>query len=214
MGEVSSHGIHLGIYTVSELEVRFLKHLEMIEKLNNFDITCLYLQEYKKEFAFSTKFHYFSDQKQHILHLKKQFFFKKFFWNFQKKIFHQISPNYDQKRGFPKIRKKKFWKKIFFFSHIFFENRNKIAKNRSINTMVTIPNGQDFEVFRLYRFFWIWASFTIINWQKNPKKFSNFFSSFKCQMGQLFVIKIVKFCWKCKFFFVYLKIQACNVKII
>ena len=58
------------MYTVSELEVRFLKRLEMIEKLNNFDITCLYLQEYKKAFAFSTKFHNFSDQKWHILHLK------------------------------------------------------------------------------------------------------------------------------------------------
>ena len=58
------------LYTVSELEVRFLKRLEMIEKLNNFDITCLYLQEYKKAFAFSTKFHNFSDQKWHILHLK------------------------------------------------------------------------------------------------------------------------------------------------
>ena len=51
------------LYTVSELEVRFLKRLEMIEKLNNFDITCLYLQEYKKEFAFSTKFHYFYHKK-------------------------------------------------------------------------------------------------------------------------------------------------------
>ena len=67
-----------GTYTVSELEVRNLKPLEMIEKPNNFGITCLYLQEYKKAFAFSTKFHYFSDQKQHILHLKKQFFFSSF----------------------------------------------------------------------------------------------------------------------------------------
>ena len=50
-------------YTVSELEVRNLKRLEMIEKQNNFDITCLYLQEYKKEFAFLTKFHYFYHKK-------------------------------------------------------------------------------------------------------------------------------------------------------
>ena len=49
-------------YTVSELEVRYLKRLEMIRKQNNFDITCLYLQEYKKEFAFLTKFHYFESR--------------------------------------------------------------------------------------------------------------------------------------------------------
>merc|ERR1712020_772158 len=87
-------------YTVSELEVRFLKRLEMIEKLNNFDITCLHLQVYKKEFAFSTKFHYFSDQKLHILHLKKQIFFfiksrrimlrKGDFQTFEKKILKKI----------------------------------------------------------------------------------------------------------------------------
>ena len=113
---------------------------------------------------------------------KNNFFFKIFFWNFQKKNFHQISPNYDQKRGFPKIRKKNFWKKIFFFSHIFFENRNKIAKNRSINTMVTIPNRQDFKVFRLYRFFWIWANSTIVNGQKTRKNFQKkfFFSNAEC----------------------------------
>ena len=176
------------LYTVSELEVRNLKPLEMIEKPNNFGITCLYLQEYKKAFAFSTKFHYFSDQKQHILHLKKQFFFQNFFfWNFQKKFFHQISPNYDQKRGFTKIRKKNFEKKFFFFSLIFFENRNKIAKNRSIKTMAMIPNRQDFEVFRTYWFFWIWASFTIVNWQKTQKNFQFFF---------LFSnVKLVNFLW-------------------
>ena len=44
--------VHYINYTVSELEVRYLKRLEMIGKQNNFDITCLYLQEYKKEFAF------------------------------------------------------------------------------------------------------------------------------------------------------------------
>ena len=42
------------IYTVPELEVRFSKRLEMIEKQNNFCISCLYLQEYKKGFAFLT----------------------------------------------------------------------------------------------------------------------------------------------------------------
>ena len=105
-----------------------------------------------------------------------------FFWNFQKKFFHQISPNYDQKRGFTKIRKKNFEKKIFFFSRIFFENRNKIAKNRSIKTMVMIPNRQDFEVFRTYWFFWIWASFTIVNWQKTQKNFEKkiVFSNAEC----------------------------------
>ena len=166
----------------------------MIEKPNNFGITCLYLQEYKKEFAFSTKFHYFSDQKQHILHLKKQFFFQIFFLKFPKKIFSSNLAELWSEKGIYKNSKKKFWKKNFFFSRIFFENLNKIAKNRSIKTMVMIPNRQDFEVFRTYWFFWIWASFTIVNWQKNPKKISNFFSSFKCQMGQLYVIKIVKFC--------------------
>ena len=63
-----------------QLEVTFLKRLEMIEKQNNFDITWLYLQEYKKAFAFSTKFHNFSDQKWHILHMKINFFFEKFFF--------------------------------------------------------------------------------------------------------------------------------------
>ena len=58
-----------------------------------------------------------------------------------------------RKGDFQKFEKKKNFEKKFFFSHIFFENRNKMAKNRSINTMVTIPNRQDFEVFRLYQFF-------------------------------------------------------------
>ena len=44
---------------MSELEVTNFKRLEMIEKQNNFYITCLYFQEYKKGFAFLTKFHYF-----------------------------------------------------------------------------------------------------------------------------------------------------------
>ena len=108
---------------------------------------------------------------------KTIFFFKIFFWNFQKNFFHQISPNYAQKRGFSKIRKKNFEKKNFFLSCFFSENRNKIAKNCSIKTMVTIPNRQDHEVFRKYLLFSIWGSFTIVNWQKTPKKFSkkNFF---------------------------------------
>ena len=49
-------------YRVSELEVRNLKRLEMIEKPSIFCISCLYLQEYKKEFAFLTKFHYFESR--------------------------------------------------------------------------------------------------------------------------------------------------------
>ena len=125
---------------------------------------------------------------------KYNFFSKIFFWNFQKNFFHQISPNYAQKRGFSKIRKKILKKKNFFLSCFFSENRNKIAKNCSIKTMVTIPNRQDHEVFRKYLLFSIWGSFTIVNWQKTPKKFPIFFSTFKCRMGQHFVINIVKFC--------------------
>ena len=41
-------------YTVAEPKVRFSKRLEMIEKQNNFYISCLYLQEYKKGIAFFT----------------------------------------------------------------------------------------------------------------------------------------------------------------
>ena len=120
---------------------------------------------------------------------KTIFFSKIFFLKFPKIFFHQISPNYAQKKGFPKIRKKNFWKKIFFFSHIFFENRNKIAKNRSINTMVTIPNRQDFEVFRLYRFFWIWANSTIVNGQKTRKNFQKKNLFFKCRMCRFWSLK-------------------------
>ena len=49
-------------YTVSELEVTNYKRLEMIEILNNCCISCLYLQEYKKGFAFLTKCHYFESR--------------------------------------------------------------------------------------------------------------------------------------------------------
>ena len=55
-------GTHYLSYRVSELEVRNLKRLEMIEKPSIFCISCLYLQEYKKEFAFLTKFHYFESR--------------------------------------------------------------------------------------------------------------------------------------------------------
>ena len=48
---------------MSELEVTNLKRQEMVGKQNKFDITCLYLQEYKKEFIFLTKFHYFCHKK-------------------------------------------------------------------------------------------------------------------------------------------------------
>ena len=130
----------------------------MIQK-QNYNAS-LYFQEYKKGFAFSTKFHYFSDQKRHILHLKKQFFFQNFFLKFSKKFFSSNLAELWSEKGISKNSKKKFWKKIFFFSHFFFENRNKIAKNRSIKTMVTIPNWQDFEVFRTYWFFWIRTSAT------------------------------------------------------
>ena len=50
------------VYTVSELEVTNYKRREMIEILNNCCISCLYLQEYKKGFAFLTKCHYFESR--------------------------------------------------------------------------------------------------------------------------------------------------------
>ena len=125
----------------------------MIEKRKQNSNACLYFQEYKKGFAFSTKFLYFSDQKWHILHLKKIIFFWKFFLIFSKKNFRQISPNYDQKRWFQKIWKKILKKKKFFSSCFFFENHNKFAKNRQITKMLTVPNRQDFEVFITYWFF-------------------------------------------------------------
>ena len=67
---------------VSELEITNFKRLELIEKQNNFDITSLYLQEYKKEFAFLTKFHYFYHKKLTNLTFERR---KKNFWKFQKK---------------------------------------------------------------------------------------------------------------------------------
>ena len=69
-------------YTVSELEVRNLKPLEMIEKPNNFGITCLYLQEYKKAFAFLTKFHYFYHKKLTNLTFERRKKKLKFFLGF------------------------------------------------------------------------------------------------------------------------------------
>ena len=103
---------------------------------------------------------------------KKNFFEKIFFWNFQKIFFRHISPNYAQKRWFPKIKKKIFQKKIFFCHDFFFKSPNKIVKNLQIKKMLTVPNRQDFEVFITYCFFEIWASATIVNWQKTPKRFS------------------------------------------
>ena len=49
-------------YTVYRLEVTFLKLLEMIEKWIKFYFWCLYLKEYKKGFAFLTKYHYFESR--------------------------------------------------------------------------------------------------------------------------------------------------------
>ena len=67
---------------MSELEVRYLKRLEMIGKQNNFDITCLYLQEHKKEFAFLTKFHYFYYIKLTHLTFERRKKIWKIFWVF------------------------------------------------------------------------------------------------------------------------------------
>ena len=49
-------------YTVYRLEVTFLKLLERIEKWIKFYIQCFYLKEYKKGFAFLTKFYYFESR--------------------------------------------------------------------------------------------------------------------------------------------------------
>ena len=67
---------------MSELEVTNLKRLEMIGKRNNSDITCLYLHEYKKEFAFLTKFHYFYHKKYTHLTFERRKKFLKFFLGF------------------------------------------------------------------------------------------------------------------------------------
>ena len=50
-------------YTVFGLEVTFFKHLEMTEKQNKLYLKCLYLQEYKKGFAFLTKISLFQPQR-------------------------------------------------------------------------------------------------------------------------------------------------------
>ena len=78
-------------------------------------------------------------------------FFRKFFFEIFKKIFFIKSRRIMLRKGdFQKFEKKNFEKKIFFLSCFFSENRNKIAKNCSIKTMVTVPNRQDHEVFRKY----------------------------------------------------------------
>ena len=128
-------------YTVSELEVTNYKRLEMIEILNNCCISCLYLQEYKKGFAFLTKCHYFESrgglnwafenfkkfQKKFFTFfvlkclfgsfrriLKDNFFFKKFqFFSMQR------VPPLDQKIIF---RILKFFFQIFFYKSLFWVN--------------------------------------------------------------------------------------------
>ena len=60
------------------------------------------------------------------------------------------SDNDDDDKIFKKNFQKNFQKKIFFSSCFFFENHNKIAKNRQITKMLTVPNRQDFEVFITY----------------------------------------------------------------
>ena len=78
-------------YTVFGLEVTFFKHLEMTEKQNKLYLKCLYLQEYKKGFAFLTKFHYLYHRKLTQYEFEKKnfeiFFFKIFFFYFEKKNF-------------------------------------------------------------------------------------------------------------------------------
>ena len=129
------------MYRVSELEVTNFKRLEMIEKQNNFCISCLYLQEYKKGFAFLTKCHYFESrgglnwafenfkklEKKFFTFfvlkclfgsfrriLKDNFFFKKFqFFSMQR------VPPLDQKIIF---RILKFFFQIFFYKSLFWVN--------------------------------------------------------------------------------------------
>ena len=59
-------------YTVFGLEVTFFKHLEMTEKQNKLYLKCLYPQEYKRGFAFLTKFHYFNHRGGLSVALKMQ----------------------------------------------------------------------------------------------------------------------------------------------
>ena len=126
---------------------------------------------------------------------------KIFFEIFKKIFFLQISPNYAQKRGFSKFEKKIFEKNIFFVMFFFSENHNKIAKKCSIKTMVTISNWQDYEVFRTYQLFCIWGSFTIVNWQKTPKKFSIFFFYFQMSNGSTFCDKYCEILLKMQILF-------------
>ena len=112
--------------------------------------------------------------------------FKKFFFKFSKKIFLQISPNYAQNKRFQKFWKYFFEKKNFLKSCFFSENRNKITKNRRIKKMLTVPNRQDFEVFKTYWFF-EFGPMLPEQIKKYLKTFSKkIFFSKKCYFGHYF----------------------------
>ena len=70
--------------------------LEVIIFKQNYN-TCLYFQEYNKGFAFSTKFHYFSDQKWHILDLKKKFKGQNSLLGFQNTTLQKNSKRFQKK---------------------------------------------------------------------------------------------------------------------
>ena len=94
---------------MSELEVRNLKRLEMIEKQNNFDITCLYLQEYKKEFAFLTKFHYFYHKKLTNLTFERRKKKLKFFLGFLSIYNSSTSPNFKRAISYENFKVLPIW---------------------------------------------------------------------------------------------------------
>ena len=120
-------------YTVNKLEVRFSKGLKMIVKQNNFYITCLYLQEYKKGFAFLTKFHYFEFrgglnwafnnfkkfQKKFSLFFTLKYLFRSFQWILNDKIFFKKKLIFFDAKG-PPFGSKNFFCKFWIFFQIFF----------------------------------------------------------------------------------------------
>ena len=112
--------------------------------------------------------------------------FEIFFFKFSKKNFLQISPNYAQNKRFQKFWKYFFEKNFFLKSCFFFENRNKITKNRRIKKMLTVPNRQDFEVFKTFWFFEFGPMLLEQIGKISQNLFQNFFFSKKCYFGHYF----------------------------
>ena len=92
------------------LEVTFFKHLEMTEKQNKLYLKCLYLQEYKKGFAFLTKFHYFESRGGLNWAFKN-------FKNFKKNFHFFFALKYLFRSFWRILDDKFFFKKIHFFSN-------------------------------------------------------------------------------------------------